>query len=66
MFEDTLLDSSPSNAPVLKGIHWLIGFAAGVVAFGAGYFGLGFLGGEGSALIVQSVVLGVLLRLFTS
>jgi len=38
MFDETLLDSSPSRVPVLKGKHWLISLAIGIVVFVALFF----------------------------
>jgi len=60
MFDETLLDSSPSRAPVLKGMHWLIGIAVGVVFFLVARFTPGLLAVEGTDLLVQSGILGVL------
>ena len=40
MFDENLLESSPSRVPVLKGKHWLISLAIGVVVFLALFFGL--------------------------
>ena len=40
MFDESLLESSPSRVPVLKGKHWLISLAIGVVVFLALFFGL--------------------------
>jgi periplasmic protein TonB len=62
MFDETLLDSSPSRAPVLKGTHWAISFGAGVLGFLVGYFVWPIIGGppdSETALIVQSLILGV-------
>lgn len=59
MFDETLLDSSPSHAPVLKSGHWFISFGVGVAGFLAWYFGAPFLFGPPesvSAAIVQSVL----------
>jgi len=60
MFDEFLLDSSPSRAPVLQGIHWLISLAAGVLAFLTVFFGLPvlFVPPEMKVLIAQSVILG--------
>ena len=38
MFDETLLESSPSRVSVLKGKHWLISLAIGVVVFLALFF----------------------------
>jgi protein TonB len=60
MFDETLLDSSPSHAPVLQTVHWIIGLAAGVVGFIAGYFALPIVFvTEGKVLVAQSAILGV-------
>ena len=40
MFEESLLESSPSRAPVLKGRHWLISLALGLLVFLTIFFGL--------------------------
>ena len=64
MFDETLLDSSPSRAPVLAGKHWLIGIAAGAAGFLLAYFTPGLLSAEGSDLTVQAVILGVILMCF--
>jgi periplasmic protein TonB len=66
MFDESLLDSSPSRVPVLKRKHWLTSFAVGVVVFVAMYFGLPFLLGpeENKILVTQSAILGVLVAAF--
>ena len=65
MFDETLLDSSPSREPVLRGRHWLITLAIGVVGFLLGYFGLPFAETpELKVLITQSAILGVLFFCF--
>lgn len=59
MFDETLLDSSPSRAPVLSDTHWLIIFAAGLVGFLAWFFGAPILLGppeNTKALIAQAVI----------
>lgn len=63
MFDETLLDSSPSRAPVLEGVHWLISLTAGVVGFFVAYFGLGatFVGTETRVLVTQSTIVAVFL-----
>ncbi|HEV2348733.1 MAG TPA: TonB family protein [Terriglobia bacterium] len=60
MFDETLLDSSPSRAPVLSGTHWLVSIATGVVFFLIAYLTPGILAAEGTDLVVQSGILGVL------
>jgi len=65
MIGDTLLDSSPSRAPVLRGRHWLLTFGIGLAGFFFGYFGLPFAETpELKVLITQSSVLGVLFFCF--
>lgn len=61
MFDETLLDSSPSRAPVLTFIHWLISIGVGALGFLAWYFGAPFIFGppeSTSAAIVQAVLYG--------
>lgn len=63
MFDETLLDSSPSRAPVLRGVHWFISVGVGAAGFLAWYFGAPFLFGppeSTSAAIVQSVLFSAL------
>jgi protein TonB len=59
MFEDTLLDSSPKAAPVLKTKHWAISFGIGVAVFLAGYFLLPMIsfGAETKVVVAQSAIL---------
>lgn len=64
MFDETLLDSSPSRAPVLKGMHWMIGIAVGVIFFLVARYTPGLLAVEGTDLLVQSGVLGVLMTCY--
>src|SRR5712692_4303773 len=67
MFDNTLLDSSPTNAPVLSALHWLISLVVGALAFGTAYFALGWIS-EGTAtgvLITQSTIVGVVLWFYT-
>lgn len=61
MFDETLLDSSPSKAPVMNGALWGISFGVGVVGFLVGYFLLPLLAGPPesvSAGIIQSLFVG--------
>jgi protein TonB len=60
MFDETLLDSAPSRAPVLTGTHWLISFCLGVLGFLVVFFGLPvlFVPPETKVLIAQSAILG--------
>src|SRR5271157_5107244 len=62
MFDETLLESSPSRVPVLKGKHWLISLAIGVVVFLALYFGLRVLvfGAETKVIVAQASILAAL------
>src|SRR5438105_3233912 len=61
MFDETLLDSSPTHAPVLKSTHWLISVGAAVLAFVVGHFALPLLTfAQGEALTTQSVLLAIL------
>ena len=61
MLGDTLLDSSPTREPVLKGVHWLVSLAVGIVGFLVGYFGLPLIETpEFKVLITQSTILGVI------
>jgi periplasmic protein TonB len=61
MFGETLLDSSPSRAPVLQTVHWLISCGIGVLGFLAWYFGAPLLLGPPASariLFTQSVLFG--------
>jgi periplasmic protein TonB len=60
MFDESLLDSSPSRVPVLRRGHWLISLAVGIVVFLAAFFGLPMLLGpaETKILVTQSTILG--------
>ena len=62
MFDENLLESSPSRVPVLKGKHWLISLAIGVVVFLASFFGLRVLvfGAETKVIAAQASILAVL------
>jgi len=66
MFDETLLDSSPSRAPILTGTHWAIAFGVGILVFLAAYFGLPmlFVPPETKVLIAQSAILGTVMLLF--
>jgi len=59
MFDECLLDSSPSRAPVLSGTHWAICFGAGIVGFLLVFFGeaIVFVPPETNVLIFHSAVL---------
>ncbi len=66
MFDESLLDSSPSRAPVLKGTHWWICFGVGVAGFLVAYFGLPMISAaETKVIIAQSVILGAVLFFYT-
>ena len=61
MLGDTLLDSSPTRESVLRGVHWLVSLAVGIVGFLIGYFGLPLIETpELKVLITQSSILGVI------
>ncbi len=59
MFDESLLDSSPSRVPVLRGVHWAIILGVGAVVFLGLYFALpvAFVYDETSVLIAQSAIL---------
>jgi protein TonB len=60
MFDESLLDSSPSRAPVLSTTHWLISIGVGVVGFLVVFFGLPvlFVPPETKVLITQAIIFG--------
>jgi len=61
MFDETLLDSSPSRASVLRTSHWLIAFGVGLLGFLAWYFGVSSILGppeSAKALATQALILG--------
>jgi periplasmic protein TonB len=61
MLDDMLLESSPTRVSVLRGVHWLISLAVGIVGFLIGYFGLPLIETpELKVLITQSTILGVI------
>lgn len=61
MFDETLLDSSPSRAPVLKGKHWATSIGVGAIGFVIGYFALPMVSTpEMKILMTQSAILGVI------
>jgi len=62
MFDECLLDSSPSRAPVLKVKHWLLSLALGLVVFLTIFFGLPMVsfGAEMKVVTAQAIILGVL------
>ncbi len=66
MFDESLLDSSPSHAPVLEGKHWLISLLVGVLGFLMVFFALPmlFVPPETKVLSAQSAILGTLLMLY--
>jgi len=67
MFDECLLDSSPSRVPVLSGVHWAIILGVGAAAFLALYFALpvAFVYDESKVLIAQSAILASILAGFT-
>ncbi len=58
MFDENLLDSSPSHAPVLQAMHWYISLGIGLLGFFGAYFGLGWMFEiqDAKALIAQSLI----------
>ncbi|HEV2494709.1 MAG TPA: energy transducer TonB [Terriglobia bacterium] len=61
MFDETLLDSAPSHAPVLTNVHWIIALAAAVAGYFAGNYGLPLLtAAEGKVIVTQSIILAAL------
>ncbi len=60
MFDETLLDSAPSHAPILKGIHWAISIGVGLLFFLVIFFGLPILspGTESKVLFAQAAIIG--------
>jgi protein TonB len=61
MLGDTLLDSSPTRESVLRGVHWLVSLAVGIVGFLIGYFGLPLIETpDFRVLVTQSTILGVI------
>lgn len=66
MFDESLLESSPSRVPTLKGVHWLISLGLGVLTFLAGYFALPMLaaGVETKVLVAQCSILGILMTCY--
>jgi periplasmic protein TonB len=66
MFDDSLLESSPKRAPVLKGKHWIVSLAAGIVVFGAAFFGIPMVipGNETKVVIAQAAIIGVVVLCF--
>jgi len=66
MFEDTLLESSTKRAPVLRGIHWLIGLAIGAAIFFAWFFlGPMVSANESSVIATQAAILAAVAAAFT-
>jgi len=65
MFDESLLDSSPSRAPVLSNTHWLISTAAGLLTFGVIFLllpripGLYFEPPPTKVILTQGIILGV-------
>jgi len=69
MFDETLLDSSPSRAPILRMMHWFIAVGIGVAGFFAWYFGAPIIFGapeSESTLIAQSIIFCALPLFFYS
>lgn len=65
MFDDTLLDSSPSRTPVLNGIHYAISLVLGIAAFFAAKSLWGQLtGADESTITFAAGVVAVLVFLY--
>ncbi len=66
MFDESLLDSSPSRQSVLRGKHWAISIGVAALVFIAGYFALPMVafGAETKVIIAQSAILAVLVGAF--
>jgi protein TonB len=62
MFEDTLLESSPENAPILEGKHWLISIIIGAVCFLGLFFFLPMISANETRVILaqSAIVAGVI------
>jgi protein TonB len=61
MFDETLLDSSPARAPVLKTRHWVISAVVGLAGMALWYFGAPIILGpaeNAKILLTQSVLFG--------
>lgn len=58
MFEESLIESSPSRTPVLQAVHWWVSIGAGALATLGAIFGLGWTyeGTEAKVLIAQAVI----------
>ena len=59
MFDETLLDSSPSNKPVMTNAHWAASLGVGVLFFLVGYLDIipGLLsGGDRRTLLTQCII----------
>ena len=66
MFDESLLESSPSRVSVLKGKHWLISLAIGVVVFIALFFVLRILsfGAETKVIAAQASIIALLVTCY--
>jgi protein TonB len=66
MFDESLLESSPSRAPTLRAVHWLISLAIGIVTFLALYFILPVLvfGAEMKVVIAQATVVAIVMACY--
>jgi protein TonB len=66
MFDESLLESSPSRVPVLKGKHWLISLGIGIVVFLAVFFILPMVsfGVETKVVLAQGIILGTVLACY--
>ena len=59
MFEESLVDSSPQRAPVLKPVHWWISLGVGLLGIIVGYFALPIVlvgAAEGQGLLTQAAI----------
>jgi protein TonB len=69
MFDETLLDSSPSRVPVLSTTHWIIIWAAGALGFLVWFFGAPLLLGPPDStkvLVTQAILFGAIPILVTA
>jgi periplasmic protein TonB len=61
MFDESLLESSPSRVSTLKRKHWLLSIAIGVVVFLAVFFAVPMLsfGADTKIVLAQAIILGL-------
>ncbi|HLW80208.1 MAG TPA: energy transducer TonB [Terriglobia bacterium] len=61
MFDETLLDSAPSHAPVLNNVHWIISLVVAAAGYLSGSYLLPMLtGADEKVIVTQSIIFGVL------